>query len=272
MSKRFILLLIASFIFLTGSFIFAEGKKIDAPILIQLGTQHIDVNDDDTYFSLSYLTNYEEDVRIEAVRIGTVTLYPEARTFNFYPFGEMENDESLINEYTYYDLHNQQISLDALQILTIQNYLEKDKMIQVLFSNGIRKDYSLDLAFDKRPYGNKEFSNNPSSTIFDDVLTVHFTAKEDATIEQISSTFVHANVTLFKDNIALALPYNATPGEELTIEISPNYRLGNGLVYYTYIEGTFATGEHFVDYFDVNSFEYPDEGWIKNYIEKVGGK
>lgn len=272
MSKRFTVLLIASIIFLTSSFILAEGKKIDGPILIQLGTQHIYVNDDDTYFSLSYITNYDEDVRIEAVRIGSDTLYPEAQTFNYYPFGEMENDETIINRYTYYDLHNQHISLNKVQIPTLQNYLTQNDTIQVLFSNGTKSDYSLNLAFDKRPYGNKEFSKDHHSTNFDEVTTVKFTAKEDATIERISSTFVNANLTLFKDNQVLALPYKATAGEELKIEITPSFRLGNTLVYYTYIEGTFATGEPFVDYFDIDNWQYPNEAWLKNYIEKVGGK
>ena len=150
MSKRFIGILIASIIFVTGSFILAEGKKIEEPILIQLGTQHIYVNGDDTYFTLSYITNVEEDVRIIGVRIGNDTLDPIGIT-DFSPFG-LVNDETVMTRYTYYDLHEQQISLNGEQIQTLQRYLEENNTVQVMFSNGLIKDYLLDVVFDEQAY------------------------------------------------------------------------------------------------------------------------
>ena len=272
MSKRFIGILIASIIFVTGSFIVAEGKKIEEPILIQLGTQHIYVNGDDPYFTLSYITNVNEDVRIEEVRIGSDTLYTQKITDFFYPFGEVENDESVMNRYTYYDLHEQQISLNAEQIQTLQTYLEKDNSVQVLFSNGLRKDYLLDVVFDEIPYRYGALSIDHDFTESEGVTTVEFTAKRDAIIEQITSEFVIGNLTLTKDNQEIALPYNATAGEKFVLEITPNIRIGKSLSYNTYIKGTFMNGEPFADQFWVDSSVILDDDWLSNYIEKVGGK
>ena len=67
----------------------------------------------------------------------------------------------------------------------------------------------------------KKFLNKKLSKYMnqsDGIITVEFTAKRDAIIEQMTSGYVNGSLTLTKDNHEIALPYKATAGEKFAKE------------------------------------------------------
>lgn len=272
MSKRFIGLLIATVIFLTASLLVAESKKIEQPILIPLGQQWIQEQNTQNYFSLSYITNRNEPLQIQTIRIGEDYLYPQSEFgFGFFVGDQMTN-LTRINSYRYYDLHEQQFMINDFQIPNIKQHLQNNQTVKVEFSNGTQIDYPLALYFAAYQPDEQRFTTNESSENKDGVTENQFIVNEAGTIEAIKSTFTDATITLYSAEQQLTLPYEAKKDEKLTIHITPNMNFIASHGYNLYITGHFATRGPISEILFSQTSNYPDEKWIENYIKKVGGK
>jgi hypothetical protein len=268
MSKRFIGFLIGTVLLFIGSVVVAENKKIDEPILIPLGLQTINIGTERDYFTLSYITNRNEAVRVAMVYVGDDVLDVYNSSSDFFT-DQSSNSFTIVKSFTYYELHEQQVELNNSQFERVRNYLQQGEMVKVVFSNGTMLDYSLALNFynyedhslleDENPI---EPDGNFSET--------QFTFKEAVIIEDIQTTFSTPFIQLYKGEQKLSLPYVAQPQEKLTLHISPNERFGFSIIYFASINGTKLTGEPFSQQLSVKAKDVPSEEWIQRYVQVVG--
>lgn len=270
MSKRFIALLMGTVLLFSVSILVAESKKLERPLPIPMGAQGINLLEDRHTFSISYIKNRNEQIGISMVYVGTEVLYPTSSgPFNF--FNNQANfSDTLLQAYTYYDLNEQTIQISDVHLDNVRNYLQKNNTVSVVFSNGETVAYPLILEFYEHQSANKVIQIEYRESVKNEVSESQLTIKQPATIEEIDTTFFSGNVELLKGKEKLSLPYEAQEGENLTLRISPNERLGFTTIYLAFIKGTLPSGEAFAENDFIKAGDIPNENWIVEYVKKEG--
>lgn len=270
MSKRFIALLIGTVLFLTASILVAESRKIEQPILIPIGVQAINILNENNNFTLSYITNRNEQVHVAMVYAGTEVLHSNSNnSFDFFS-NQMSNPYTILRAYKYHELHEQQIEINEFQLENVRKYLQENETVKVIFSDGTSIDYPLALHFYEHQSENKVIQFEYRQSMENRISEADFKMKQNATIEEIDSTFTNATIELFKGEQQLSLPYEAQVDDKLTLRIAPNERLGFSTIYLAFLKGTLATGEPFAENDLLQAGDIPSEEWVRNYLQEVG--
>lgn len=270
LSKRFIILLGLTLLFVAGSIYLVESKKLEQPILIPSGEQVIYSSSESNEFIVSYITNQKEYEAIQWINIGDIQLYPISYFQTDFFMNTPSTDNLYTKRYTYYDLHEAVFRLPKEQLAQVQNTLKQNEVVTVVLSNGFQIPYTLKLYVDEK--NEPEFTFGHVSERTSDFSSVTFSIQQGGTIEELSTSFPMATLKLYKDKEQVTLPYKTVEGEKLSVRLWDNFDTSNFSDHRVFIQGKLDNGKPFYEPISVGAIDLPSNEWINDYVDKVRGK
>ncbi|MBD8035899.1 hypothetical protein H9635_04040 [Solibacillus sp. A46] len=266
MSKRFMMMLAVTFIVFISSSIILLNKKIAEPIIIPTETQYLLKGEED-FIRISYVTNRNEDIDLKSIQVGDIKLLPGNEKTNPFFFTEIEEKDSFLQSYQYYDLHSVEFRVSENKYSTVT--AASNQTATAFFSNGVIQQFPLKVEniTKKKEY---LFVSVQSRETIDSGSETIFTITEAGTIEEMETVFPSADIKLFKEGKPLTLPYNTQKGEKLSIQISPNYRIWDSVYQNAILHGKFESREQFTQEIELYIAETPPEKWIEDFVVEKG--